>query len=80
MADAVIVAIISGFLTLAGTALTVWASSRKTTKNYEIHQAVIDEKIESLTREVRKHNGFAEKIPVLEERIKNLEKGEKKGA
>ena len=82
MVEAVTVAIISGGLTLAGTALTVWAGNRKTTKNYEIHQAVIDEKIENLTNEVRKHNGFAERIPVLEEqmksakeRINNLEKG-----
>lgn len=82
MSEAVVVALISGLLTFAGTALVVWQSSRKTVKNYEIRQAVIEEKITnlresftSLTSEVRKHNGFAEKIPVLEERIKNLEKG-----
>ena len=46
----------------------------------EKYQAVTDEKIAELTREVRKHNGFAEKIPVMEaeerrlnERIKVLE-------
>lgn len=46
----------------------------------EKYQAVTDEKIAELTREVRKHNGFAEKIPVMEaeekrlnERIKALE-------
>lgn len=33
-------------------------------------QAVTDTKLENLTAEVRKHNGFAEKIPVLEEKIK----------
>ena len=43
-------------------------------------QAITDTKIEELTREVRIHNGFAQRIPVLEEkmnvannRIKNLE-------
>lgn len=77
MGEAVIVAVISGCLTLAGTALTVWATSRKTTMNYEARQLVMEEKIVNLTEEVRKHNGFAEKIPVLEERIKNLEKGAK---
>lgn len=77
LGEAVIVAIISGCLTLAGTALTVWTSSRKTTMNYEARQLVMEEKIGNLTEEVRKHNGFAEKIPVLEERIKNLEKGVK---
>lgn len=34
------------------------------------HQAVTDVKIEELTREVRKHNNFAERVPVLEEQIK----------
>lgn len=33
-------------------------------------QSVTDTKLEELTREVRKHNGFAEKIPVIEEKIK----------
>lgn len=33
-------------------------------------QAVTDTKLENLTEEVRKHNGFAEKIPVIEEKIK----------
>ena len=48
----------------------------------EMHQAVTDTKIEDLTREVRKHNNFAERVPVLEEkisvanhRIADLEKG-----
>lgn len=35
------------------------------------HQAVTDVKIEELTREVRKHNNFAERVPVLEEQIKD---------
>ena len=35
----------------------------------ELHQAVTDTKIEELTREVRKHNNFAERMPVLEEKI-----------
>ena len=33
-------------------------------------QAVTDTKIEELTREVRKHNGFAERMPVVEEQVK----------
>lgn len=35
----------------------------------EKHQAVTDVKIEELTREVREHNNFARRMPVLEERI-----------
>ncbi len=36
----------------------------------KISQAVTDTKLEELTREVRKHNGFAERMPVVEEQIK----------
>lgn len=36
----------------------------------EKYQAVTDTKLDALTEEVRKHNGFAERIPVLEEKIK----------
>jgi hypothetical protein len=70
MSEAVIVALISGAVTLAGTILTILATSRKTEESFKVHQAVTDEKIENLTREVQKHNGFAEKIPVIEEKIK----------
>lgn len=37
------------------------------------HQAVTDLKIENLTAEVAKHNGFAQRVPVIEEKVKNLE-------
>jgi hypothetical protein len=57
--DAIIAALVSGIVTLAGV-LIVNSKS----------QAVTDVKIEELTREVRKHNSFAEKIPVIEEQIK----------
>lgn len=57
--DAIIAALVSGIITLAGVLI---ANSKS--------QAVTDVKIEELTREVRKHNSFAEKIPVIEEQIK----------
>lgn len=41
---------------------------------FEKFQAVTDTKIEELTREVRKHNGFAEKIPVMQNDIKTIYK------
>ncbi len=59
MSDAVIVALITSGVTLLG----VWAQNSKTT-------AVIETKLETLTKEVSKHNNFAEKIPVIEEQIK----------
>lgn len=57
--ETVIAALITGIVTLAG----VLIANNKS-------QAVTDVKIEELTREVRKHNSFAEKIPVIEEQIK----------
>ena len=68
----VLVAIITGVLTLSGTVVTVIAGNRKTSQNIEINQAVTNEKITELTREVREHNNFARRLPVVEEQIKNL--------
>ena len=68
----VVVAIITGVLTLSGTVVTVIAGNRKTSYNIEINQAVTNEKITELTREVREHNNFARRLPVVEEQIKNL--------
>ena len=55
----IIVALITGGVTLVG----VLISNQKS-------QAVTDTKLEELTREVREHNGFAQKIPVMQEQIK----------
>ena len=55
----IIVALITGGVTLAGVLL----SNQKA-------QAVTETKIEELTREVREHNNFAKRVPVLEEQIK----------
>ena len=55
----IIVALITGGITLVG----VMISNQKS-------QAVTDTKLEELTREVREHNGFAQKIPVMQEQIK----------
>ena len=74
MSEAVIVAVITGVLALIGTYVTVSAGNDKIMAELEKHQAVQDEKIETLTREVREHNEFAKRMPVLEEKVKNLEK------
>ena len=67
--EAIIVAIITGSISLIGTVLTILSTSRKTDESLRISQAVTDAKIEELTREVREHNGFARRLPVVEERI-----------
>ena len=59
MTEAIICALITGGITLAGVLVT---NSRA--------QAVTEEKIEELTREVREHNTFAKRMPVVEEQIK----------
>lgn len=69
MPEAVIVAIISGLLTLAGTVATVLAANRKNQQAVQTSMAVIEERVANLTAEVRKHNNFAERVPVLEEKI-----------
>ena len=68
--ETIVVAIITGGLSLLGVIIT----SNKTTKDVEAklekQQAVTDTKLEELTREVREHNNFARRVPVLEEQIK----------
>lgn len=72
MSEGVIVAIITGVLTLAGTIITVIVGNNKTNENLRISQAVTDTKIDELTREVREHNNFAQRVPIVEEQIKNI--------
>ena len=55
----IIVALITGSVTLVG----VLISNQKS-------QAVTETKLEELTREVREHNNFARRVPVLEEQMK----------
>lgn len=66
----ILVAIITGGLALVGVIITNVAGNRRAEEKLRIAQAVTDAKIEELTREVRKHNGFAEKMPVMQEQIK----------
>ncbi|MBQ7329661.1 MAG: hypothetical protein IJX01_07140 [Oscillospiraceae bacterium] len=70
MSDAIVVALITGGLSLVGVVVTCVATSKKTERATAIAQAVTDTKIEELTREVRLHNGFAQRMPVVEEQIK----------
>lgn len=66
----IIVALIIGGLSLIGVIITVLAGNRKTHSQIEIVQAVTTTKIDELTREVREHNNFARRMPVVEEQIK----------
>lgn len=72
MSDTLLVGIISGVVTIIVTALTVWAGMRKQSQEMAVALAVTKTQIDELTREVRKHNNFAERMPVVEEQIKSL--------
>lgn len=70
MSEAILVALITGGLSLAGVVVTCTATAKKNENTVRISQAVTDTKIDELTREVREHNGFARRMPVVEEQIK----------
>ena len=63
-------AVIVGILSLIGVMITNSRSNTKMQQEMKTSQAVTDEKINELTREVRRHNDFAQRIPVLEEKLK----------
>ena len=70
MTEAILVALISGGLSLLGVVVTNLATSKKTEAKIQTSQAVTETKLEELTREVREHNHFAQRMPVVEEQIK----------
>lgn len=62
--------ILTGIITLVGVILTSKQQARDIDHKLETQQAVINTKIDELTREVREHNNFARRMPVVEEQIK----------
>ena len=85
MSETITVALISGLVTLIGTALTVYATHRKQAAELKMAHdkqaaelktaiTIINKDIEELTRETREHNEFARRVPLLEVQFKNTEK------
>lgn len=76
MPDTIAVALITGVCGLLCAIITgvisAVATGKSTGKTIAVAQAVTDTKIEELTREVREHNGFARRMPVVEEKIKAI--------
>lgn len=74
MSEAIIVAIITGGLSLIGSIVSNNRTANHTAQSMDAkldkQQAVTETKLEELTREVRAHNNFAQRVPVLEEQIK----------
>lgn len=80
----VLASLITGLLSLAGVMLSNLLSDRRRENALRTAQAVTDEQLRQLTREVREHNNFVRRMPVVEEQIKvinhRLEDLEKEGA
>ena len=70
---AIIVAVITGGLSLAGVIITTNANNKDLTHKIETSQAVTDTKVQNLADEVKRHYEYIEKIPKMEVRIDNLE-------
>lgn len=66
----ILIALITGGLSLLGVIFSNSNSNRRVEAKLEKAQAVTDTKIDELTREVREHNNFARRMPVVEEQIK----------
>lgn len=70
MMETIMAALITGAMALVGVIITNAASNRKVENSIKTSQAVTDVQIKELTREVRAHNNFAQRMPVVEEQIK----------
>lgn len=68
--EGIIASLITGGLALIGVVITNINGDRKIEHKLAIAQAVTDTKIDMLTEEVKKHNNFASRMPVVEEQIK----------
>lgn len=74
MTDAITVAVITGVFSLIGAYVSANIASNKSVQKLEVDRAVTDTKIEELTREVRAHNNFAQRMPVVEQEIKEIKR------
>ena len=77
MSDTIIVALITGGLTFAGVLVSNFSGNKKLVNDIKLelakYKASTDQKIEALTKEVNRHNNFAQRMPVVEEKINNVE-------
>ena len=72
MSEAIIVALITGGLSLLGIIYSSNKTAHAMDSKLDKQQAVMETKMDELTREVREHNNFAKRIPVVEEQIKAI--------
>ena len=72
MSEAIIVALITGGLSLLGIIYSSNKTAQAMDSKLDKQQAVMETKMDELTREVREHNNFAKRMPVVEEQIKAI--------
>lgn len=70
MTEAIIAALIAAAASIVSNIILSRKQAAEMDHKLEVRQAVTDTKIDELTREVRIHNNFAQRVPVLEEQIK----------
>lgn len=70
--EGIISAVITGSLALIGIIISNISSNKKIENQLDKAQAITECKLEALTREVREHNNFAQRIPVMEEQIRTI--------
>lgn len=71
--EGIIASIITGALALVGVIITNMMSNKEIEHKLEVSQAVTDTKLDALTKEVKEHNSNVQQVPVLMEKVKNLE-------
>ncbi len=77
MSEGILIALITGAFSFGASLLANSSSNKKLVNDLKLevtkNQAITDTKLEELTREVREHNNFAKRMPVVEKGIENLE-------
>ena len=77
MSEGIAIALITGIFSFGASMLANSSSNKKLVNDLKVevtrNQAITDTKIEELTREVREHNNFARRMPVVENEIKHIE-------
>lgn len=77
MSEGIVIALITGMFSFLASLLANSNSNKKLVNDFKLevtkNQAITDTKIEELTREVREHNNFAKRMPVVENDIKHIE-------
>lgn len=76
MTEGITIAVITGLFSFLASLVANSNSNKKLVNDFKLevikNQAITDTKLEELTREVRAHNNFAQRMPVVEEAVKNI--------